>query len=126
DGHLRLEVCHHQCRAAVHRKGTAALLVPYANSLQHAWGSWDLVFIIAAGANVLAAVLALAALKPWRARIVAHSGHGDSLEVPAIGVKPQSARAGPTAEQFEALSERVKALEDEHARLSNVLKTSSA
>jgi OFA family oxalate/formate antiporter-like MFS transporter len=52
-------------------KGTAALLVPYSNSIQKATGSWDTVFIIAAGANILAAVLALAVLKPWRRHVVA-------------------------------------------------------
>jgi MFS transporter, OFA family, oxalate/formate antiporter len=52
-------------------KGTAALLVPYASSIQKSTGSWDLVFIIAAGANILAAVLAIAVLKPWRARVIA-------------------------------------------------------
>jgi MFS transporter, OFA family, oxalate/formate antiporter len=107
-------------------KGTAALLVPYANTLQHAWGSWDLVFMIAAGANVLAAVLALVALKPWRARVVERSGHGDAREVAATGVKPRSsARAGPTTEQFEALSQRVQTLEEQQAHLSNLLKTPS-
>ena len=34
-------------------KGTAALLVPYASSIQKTTGSWDMVFIIAAGANIL-------------------------------------------------------------------------
>ncbi len=52
-------------------KGTAALLVPYATSVQKHTGSWDLVFIIAAGANILAAVLALLVLKPWRRKVVA-------------------------------------------------------
>ncbi|HSR79357.1 MAG TPA: hypothetical protein VLL28_01115 [Hyphomicrobiaceae bacterium] len=81
--------------------------------------------MIAAGANVLAAVLALAALKPWRARVVERSGHGDMRE--AAGVNPpKSARAGPTAEQFEALSQRVRALEEQQSRLSNMLKTPSA
>ena len=51
-------------------KGTAALLVPYGNSMQKALGTWDVVFIIAAGANILAAVLAIAVLKPWRARVI--------------------------------------------------------
>lgn len=51
-------------------KGTAALLVPYSNSIQQATKSWDLVFLIAAGANILAALLALFVLKPWRARVV--------------------------------------------------------
>jgi OFA family oxalate/formate antiporter-like MFS transporter len=52
-------------------KGTAALLVPYTNQIQKLTGNWDLVFIIAAGANILAAVLALVALKPWRAKLIA-------------------------------------------------------
>ena len=52
-------------------KGTAALLVPYASSIQKTTGSWDLVFIIAAGANILAAVLAIVALKPWRRKVIA-------------------------------------------------------
>ena len=51
-------------------KGTAALLVPYTNSIQTATGSWDMVFWIAAGANILVAVLAIAVLKPWRQRIL--------------------------------------------------------
>jgi OFA family oxalate/formate antiporter-like MFS transporter len=51
-------------------KGTAALLVPFANVLQQQSGSWDLVFIAAAGANILAAVLAIGVLKPWRAGVV--------------------------------------------------------
>ena len=51
-------------------KGTAALLVPYANSMQQVTKSWDLVFIIAASANILAALLALFVLKPWRAKVI--------------------------------------------------------
>ncbi len=54
-------------------KGTAALLVPYSNSLQQMTNSWDTVFLIAAGANILAAVLALLVLKPWRVRIISAS-----------------------------------------------------
>ena len=54
-------------------KGTAALLVPYANTLQKTSGSWDSVFLIAAGANILAALLAIAVLKPWRSRVIARS-----------------------------------------------------
>jgi MFS transporter, OFA family, oxalate/formate antiporter len=52
-------------------KGTAALLVPYSNQIQKMTGSWDMVFIIAAAANILAAVLAIAVLKPWRAKMIA-------------------------------------------------------
>jgi OFA family oxalate/formate antiporter-like MFS transporter len=51
-------------------KGTAALLVPYSNLLHRATGSWDIVFLIAAGANILAAVLAVLVLKPWRAKVI--------------------------------------------------------
>jgi MFS transporter, OFA family, oxalate/formate antiporter len=54
-------------------KGTAALVTPYASSLHKATSSWDGVFLIAAGANILAAVLALFVLKPWRARVIANS-----------------------------------------------------
>lgn len=51
-------------------KGTAALLVPFANSMQQAHGNWDTVFIIAAAANILASLLAILVLKPWRAGVV--------------------------------------------------------
>ncbi len=54
-------------------KGTAALLVPYTNQIQKLTGSWDMVFIIAAAANILAAVLAIAVLKPWRRKVIANS-----------------------------------------------------
>jgi OFA family oxalate/formate antiporter-like MFS transporter len=65
-------------------KGTAALLVPYSNSIQKATGSWDTVFILAAAANILAAILAIAALKPWRSKVLAAN---DRLAVPE-GVAP--------------------------------------
>jgi MFS transporter, OFA family, oxalate/formate antiporter len=52
-------------------KGTAALIVPFANVLQARTGDWDLVFLIAAGANIAAAILAIAVLKPWRVGVVA-------------------------------------------------------
>jgi OFA family oxalate/formate antiporter-like MFS transporter len=52
-------------------KGTAALLVPFANYLQQAEGSWDGVFLIAAGANIAASLLAIIVLKPWRRSVVA-------------------------------------------------------
>jgi OFA family oxalate/formate antiporter-like MFS transporter len=54
-------------------KGTASLLVPLANVLTNATGSWHAVFYVAAGLNILAAVLALFVLKPMRQRIVAQS-----------------------------------------------------
>jgi OFA family oxalate/formate antiporter-like MFS transporter len=52
-------------------KGTAALLVPLANYVQQTSGNWDSVFLIAAGANILASLLAIVALKPWRRAVVA-------------------------------------------------------
>src|ERR1700704_2347134 len=52
-------------------KGTAALLVPVANYMQQSSGTWDRVFIIAAGANILASLLAIVVLKPWRRNVVA-------------------------------------------------------
>jgi MFS transporter, OFA family, oxalate/formate antiporter len=54
-------------------KGTAALLVPIANYVQQSSGSWDDVFIIAACANILASLLALTVLKPWRKTVVAQA-----------------------------------------------------
>jgi OFA family oxalate/formate antiporter-like MFS transporter len=47
-------------------KGTAALLVPLANVLTTATGSWHAVFYVAAALNIVAAVMALVVLKPMR------------------------------------------------------------
>ena len=69
--HLRREIRNHQCGLLYTAKGTAALLVPVANYVQQASGNWDNVFIIAAGANILASLLAIAVLKPWRRAVVA-------------------------------------------------------
>ncbi len=53
-------------------KGTAALLVPLANVLYDATGkSWTAVFIVAAALNIVAAVMALAVLRPLRIRQMA-------------------------------------------------------
>jgi OFA family oxalate/formate antiporter-like MFS transporter len=54
-------------------KGTAALLVPLANVLTSATGSWTAVFVVAAVLNIVAAVLALVALKPMRTRAMAQA-----------------------------------------------------
>jgi MFS transporter, OFA family, oxalate/formate antiporter len=48
-------------------KGTASLLVPFANVLAAASGSWHAVFLVAAVMNAIAAIMALAVLKPLRA-----------------------------------------------------------
>ncbi len=47
-------------------KGTASLLVPLANLLTSATGSWHAVFVVAAALNVFTAIAALAVLKPMR------------------------------------------------------------
>ena len=58
-------------------KGTAALLVPLANVLMKKSGSWHAVFITAASLNILAALLALFALKPLRAAYIARAAQSD-------------------------------------------------
>jgi MFS transporter, OFA family, oxalate/formate antiporter len=52
-------------------KGTASLLVPLANVLTSATGTWNAVFIVAALLNIAAAILALVALRPMRIRAMA-------------------------------------------------------
>jgi len=52
-------------------KGTASLLVPLANVLTSATGSWHAVFVVAAILNIIAAVLALAVLRPMRIKTIA-------------------------------------------------------
>ena len=54
-------------------KGTAALLVPLANVLTSATGSWHAVFYVAAILNIVAAIMALAVLKPMRMRFISRS-----------------------------------------------------
>jgi OFA family oxalate/formate antiporter-like MFS transporter len=51
-------------------KGTAALLVPYASSLVKTTGSWDIVFLISAAANIGAGLLAILLLRGWRQRVI--------------------------------------------------------
>ena len=55
-------------------KGTAALLVPFGNVLTTATGSWTAVFVVASALNIVAAILAVAALKPRRIRAIASEG----------------------------------------------------
>jgi len=52
-------------------KGTAALLVPLANVLTTATGSWHAVFYVAAILNIIAAAMALIVLKPMRIKTMA-------------------------------------------------------
>ena len=63
-------------------KGTASLLVPLANVLAAATGGWHAVFVVAALMNAVAAIMAIAVLKPLRA------AHG--RVVPEVGsARPQ-------------------------------------
>ncbi len=49
-------------------KGTAALLVPLSSVVTAATGSWNATLMIAAAFNIIAAILAIAVLKPMRRR----------------------------------------------------------
>jgi OFA family oxalate/formate antiporter-like MFS transporter len=49
-------------------KGTSAFLVPFANVLKTATGSWEAVFLVAAAMNIVVVLLALFALHPIRVR----------------------------------------------------------
>jgi OFA family oxalate/formate antiporter-like MFS transporter len=62
-------------------KGTAALLVPLGNVLTSATGSWTAAFVTASVLNIVAALLALLALKPMRMRAIAN----ESLARPCPG-----------------------------------------
>jgi OFA family oxalate/formate antiporter-like MFS transporter len=44
-----------------------------ANYMQQSSGDWDTVFLVAAGANITASLLAIAVLKPWRKVVVSKS-----------------------------------------------------
>src|SRR5436190_4105506 len=54
-------------------KGTASLLVPLANVLTTATGTWNAVFIVSAAVNIVAAVMALGVVRPMRRRAMAQS-----------------------------------------------------
>jgi MFS transporter, OFA family, oxalate/formate antiporter len=54
-------------------KGTASLVVPYSSILTAYTGSWHAVFMVAAGLNIAAAVLALLVLKPLRSSYLRQS-----------------------------------------------------
>ena len=54
-------------------KGTASLLVPLANKVADSASGWHTVFVTSSVMNMVAAALALLALKPMRARMVAAS-----------------------------------------------------
>jgi MFS transporter, OFA family, oxalate/formate antiporter len=65
-------------------KGTSAFLVPFANILKTATGSWEAVFLVAAAMNMLVVLLALFVLLPIRVR------HHRMLD-PTIGANHRTA-----------------------------------
>ena len=71
-------------------KGTASLLVPITSVITQSTGSWHAVFYIAAAMNAIAAVLALAVLKPMRQRMA-------QADAQRVGVAQADAPAGNAA-----------------------------
>ncbi|MDI4656909.1 oxalate/formate MFS antiporter [Xanthobacter autotrophicus] len=67
-------------------KGTASLVVPLASVAVAKLGNWDLVFMLTAGVNAIAALMALFVLKPLRARFVLGAAAKENLEVPSAKV----------------------------------------
>ncbi len=65
-------------------KGLSAFLVPFANVLKAATGSWHAVFVVAALMNIVVVVLALFVLKPMRHSMTeTRNRAGDSAAMPA-------------------------------------------
>jgi len=65
-------------------KGTASLIVPYTSVLS-AGGNWHTVFYLAAGLNALAAIMALAVLRPMRMRQMRADGAATSRDARPSG-----------------------------------------
>ncbi|MGY0712396.1 oxalate/formate MFS antiporter [Azospirillum argentinense] len=64
-------------------KGTASLVVPFANVAVASTGSWQAVFFFAAAVNGIAALLAIFVLKPMRARQI-----NESLPASKLAAEP--------------------------------------
>ncbi|QCN94098.1 oxalate/formate MFS antiporter [Azospirillum argentinense] len=64
-------------------KGTASLVVPFANVAVASTGSWQAVFFFAAAVNGIAALLAIFVLKPMRARQI-----NESLPAAKLAAEP--------------------------------------
>ena len=80
-------------------KGTAALLVPLGSLLREATGTWLAVLYVAAGVNLLAAVLALFVLKPLRRAFIGRSMTARALErIAATRTPPQGSTPLPNKE----------------------------
>lgn len=67
-------------------KGTASLVVPLASVAVAKLGNWDLVFMLTAGVNAIAALMALFVLKPLRARFVLGAVAKEDVKVPSAKV----------------------------------------
>jgi OFA family oxalate/formate antiporter-like MFS transporter len=74
-------------------KGTAALLVPFGSVLREMTGDWLIVLYVAAGVNILAALLALFVLKPMRRAFIRRSMAEKAAERIAVA----NARSGVSA-----------------------------
>ena len=68
-------------------KGTASLLVPLASVITAATGSWTAALTIAAVANLVAAVMAIAVLRPLRVRELRASGDLTLTRTPAAATR---------------------------------------
>jgi MFS transporter, OFA family, oxalate/formate antiporter len=71
-------------------KGTAALLVPLANVLTTATGSWEAVFYVAAVLNIAAAGMAMFVLKPMRLRTMAGATAVTAAPSAAASIRAES------------------------------------
>lgn len=69
-------------------KGTASLVVPFASIIVAQYGNWDLIFMVTAAVNAIAALMALFVLKPMRARFVAEA----TSETANLGAAAEVAR----------------------------------
>ena len=78
-------------------KGTAALLVPVGSLLREATGTWLAVLYVAAGVNLLAAVLALFVLKPLRRAFIGRSMNARARERSAAARAPLPSPPPPIA-----------------------------
>jgi len=67
-------------------KGTASLVVPVASVAVASLGNWDLVFMMTAAVNAIAALMALFVLKPMRARFVAGAAAPEAVKAASAKV----------------------------------------
>jgi OFA family oxalate/formate antiporter-like MFS transporter len=70
-------------------KGTASLLVPLSSVLTAATGNWHAVFLVAAGMNIAAALLAWFVLRPMRRRVIERA----TAAAAASSIAPRTAPA---------------------------------